>query len=161
MHETHAPCKSNTTFFEMFVCNRGLQDLQISSMNSSSYDYNVSSPPSYRDSYNTAVAKNVIVLALGLTINYMNATLIHTFRKHQVRMIFTVFYISIMPCKDQLLLLLEEDSYSFMERLKGSVRKEQPVFVFFVILLLLKMNFILCDFRNNLLICFGCHKLMG
>ncbi|XP_056245330.1 odorant receptor 131-2-like [Seriola aureovittata] len=53
-------------------------------MNSSSYNYNVSSGLSYRDSLSTAVAKNVIVLALGLTINYINGTLIHTFRKHQV-----------------------------------------------------------------------------
>ncbi|KAM9361371.1 odorant receptor 131-2-like [Symphorus nematophorus] len=53
-------------------------------MNSSSFGYNMSSRPSYRDSYSTAVAKNVIVLALGLIINYINGTLIHTFRKHQV-----------------------------------------------------------------------------
>ncbi|XP_072237871.1 odorant receptor 131-2-like [Leuresthes tenuis] len=53
-------------------------------MNSSSYGYNVSSSLTYRDSVSTAVAKNVIVLALGLTINYINGTLIHTFRKHQV-----------------------------------------------------------------------------
>ncbi|XP_018558453.1 odorant receptor 131-2-like [Lates calcarifer] len=51
-------------------------------MNSSSL--NVSSALSYRDSWNTAVAKNVIVVALGLTINYINGTLIHTFRKHQI-----------------------------------------------------------------------------
>ncbi|XP_051270735.1 odorant receptor 131-2-like isoform X1 [Dicentrarchus labrax] len=61
-----------------------LQDPQISSMNSSSYGYNVSTVVTYRDSYSTAVAKNVIVLALGLTINYINGTLIHTFRKHQI-----------------------------------------------------------------------------
>ncbi|KAM4587345.1 odorant receptor 131-2-like [Odontesthes bonariensis] len=53
-------------------------------MNSSSYDYNVSSSVGYRDSASTAVAKNVMVLALGLTINYINGTLIHTFRKHQI-----------------------------------------------------------------------------
>ncbi|XP_044076517.1 odorant receptor 131-2-like [Siniperca chuatsi] len=54
------------------------------SMNSSSYGFNVSSGPSYRDSFSTAVAKNVIILALGLIINYINGTLIHTFRKHQI-----------------------------------------------------------------------------
>ncbi|XP_047439590.1 odorant receptor 131-2-like [Mugil cephalus] len=52
-------------------------------MNSSS-DSNVSSTLSYRDSSSTAVVKNVIVLALGITINYINGTLIHTFRKHQI-----------------------------------------------------------------------------
>ncbi|CAG5978063.1 unnamed protein product [Menidia menidia] len=41
-----------------------------------------------RDSVSTAVAKNVIVLALGLTINYINGTLIHTFRKHQEDVLF-------------------------------------------------------------------------
>uniref|UniRef100_A0A8C6SGJ2 G-protein coupled receptors family 1 profile domain-containing protein n=1 Tax=Neogobius melanostomus TaxID=47308 RepID=A0A8C6SGJ2_9GOBI len=51
---------------------------------------NVSSPSqngsllSSRDSYNDAVIKNFIVIALGLTINYINGTLIHTFRKHQI-----------------------------------------------------------------------------
>ncbi|XP_078028373.1 odorant receptor 131-2-like [Epinephelus lanceolatus] len=53
-------------------------------MNSSSHGYNVSTGLSYRDAYNTAVAKNVIVVALGLIINYINGTLIHTFRKHQI-----------------------------------------------------------------------------
>ncbi|KAM7401556.1 hypothetical protein PAMP_016863 [Pampus punctatissimus] len=53
-------------------------------MNSTYYGLNVSSGLSYRDPSSTAVAKNVIVLALGLTINYINGTLIHTFRKHQI-----------------------------------------------------------------------------
>ncbi|XP_072237911.1 odorant receptor 131-2-like [Leuresthes tenuis] len=53
-------------------------------MNSSSYGFNVSSSVRYRDFVNSAVTNNVIVLALGLTINYINGTLIHTFRKHQV-----------------------------------------------------------------------------
>lgn len=70
------------------MCDRGLQDPQISSMNSSSYGLNVSSTLRHRDSYSTAVAKNVIVLSLGLTINYINGTLIHTLRKHQVRMLY-------------------------------------------------------------------------
>ncbi|XP_068449880.1 odorant receptor 131-2-like [Clinocottus analis] len=51
-------------------------------MNSSSSGY--VSTLRYRDSYSTVVAKNVIVLALGLIINYINGSLIHTFRKHQI-----------------------------------------------------------------------------
>ncbi|XP_071397001.1 odorant receptor 131-2-like [Centroberyx affinis] len=38
----------------------------------------------YRDSFATAVTKNMVVVALGISINYINASLIHTFRKHQV-----------------------------------------------------------------------------
>ena len=69
----------------MFFSNRDFRDLHISTMNSSSYGFNSSRRLSFRDSYSTAVAKNVIVVALGLIINYINGTLIHTFRKHQVR----------------------------------------------------------------------------
>ncbi|XP_008407399.1 olfactory receptor 52A5-like [Poecilia reticulata] len=53
-------------------------------MNSSSLNVTESSSLTYRDSPSSAVAKNVIVLALGITINYINGTLIHTFRKHQI-----------------------------------------------------------------------------
>ncbi|KAM6927852.1 odorant receptor 131-2-like [Xenentodon cancila] len=53
-------------------------------MNSSSYNVSVSSSLSIRDSPSTAVVKNVIVLALGIFINYINGTLVHTFRKHQI-----------------------------------------------------------------------------
>ncbi|XP_035486191.1 odorant receptor 131-2-like [Scophthalmus maximus] len=52
-------------------------------MNSSISNFNVSSQ-SYRDSLSSAVAKNVIAVALGLIINYINGTLINTFRKHQI-----------------------------------------------------------------------------
>ncbi|XP_008284629.1 olfactory receptor 52E8-like [Stegastes partitus] len=38
----------------------------------------------YRDSYTKAVTKNVIVVVLGLSINYINAALIQTFCKHQI-----------------------------------------------------------------------------
>ncbi|XP_069025719.1 odorant receptor 131-2-like [Embiotoca jacksoni] len=38
----------------------------------------------YRDSFAKAVTKNVIVLVLGISINYINAGLIQTFRKHQI-----------------------------------------------------------------------------
>ncbi|XP_041836850.1 odorant receptor 131-2-like [Melanotaenia boesemani] len=53
-------------------------------MNSSSNTYNVSSSLNYRDSASIAVVKNVIILALGLTINYINGTLVDVFRKHQI-----------------------------------------------------------------------------
>lgn len=68
---------------------------RLNSMNSSSHGYNVSSAQSYRDSSSTAVAKNVIVVALGITINYINGVLIHTFRKHQVRMLLTTIAVII------------------------------------------------------------------
>ncbi|XP_059185929.1 odorant receptor 131-2-like [Centropristis striata] len=38
----------------------------------------------YRDSFTKAVVKNVIVVVLGISINYINAGLIHTFCKHQI-----------------------------------------------------------------------------
>ncbi|KAE8298856.1 hypothetical protein D5F01_LYC03365 [Larimichthys crocea] len=38
----------------------------------------------YRDSVTKAVIKNVIVLVLGITINFINASLVHTFSKHQI-----------------------------------------------------------------------------
>lgn len=66
-------------------------------MNSSSYALNASSSLNYRDSPSAAVAKNVIVLALGFTINYINGTLIHTFRKHQVSIYcYCCFYLIII-----------------------------------------------------------------
>ncbi|KAM7006154.1 uncharacterized protein LKV04_002766 [Tautogolabrus adspersus] len=61
---------------------RVFEDLQDPQMNSSGF--NMSSAERYRDSFQTAVVKNVIILAVGLTIGYINGTLIHTFRKHQV-----------------------------------------------------------------------------
>ncbi|XP_041800762.1 odorant receptor 131-2-like [Chelmon rostratus] len=36
------------------------------------------------DSFSKAVIKNVIVVVLGISINYINAGLIHTFSKHQI-----------------------------------------------------------------------------
>ncbi len=75
----------------MFLCNRRSQVPQFKLMNSSAYGYNVSSGPRNRESSSTAVAKNVIVVALGLIINYINGSLIHTFRKHQVRMLYYCF----------------------------------------------------------------------
>ncbi|XP_076003234.1 odorant receptor 131-2-like [Genypterus blacodes] len=55
-------------------------------MNSSS-DGNVTSTSTgllNRDTLHSAVIKNVIVLALGITINYINGTLIWIFMKHQI-----------------------------------------------------------------------------
>ncbi|XP_034389181.1 odorant receptor 131-2-like [Cyclopterus lumpus] len=51
-------------------------------MNSSSGSN--ASDSTYRDSYTTVLAKNVLVLFLGLIVNYINGSLIHTFRKHQI-----------------------------------------------------------------------------
>ncbi|XP_062272292.1 odorant receptor 131-2-like [Scomber scombrus] len=45
---------------------------------------NVSVVLQYRDSFTKAVTKNVIVVVLGISINFINANLIHTFRKHQI-----------------------------------------------------------------------------
>uniref|UniRef100_A0A8C6LDA1 Olfactory receptor 51B2-like n=1 Tax=Nothobranchius furzeri TaxID=105023 RepID=A0A8C6LDA1_NOTFU len=50
-------------------------------MNLSSYN-NVSS--GYRDSASTVMVKNIIILALGITINYINCLLVHCFRKQQI-----------------------------------------------------------------------------
>ncbi|TKS71862.1 Trace amine-associated receptor 1 [Collichthys lucidus] len=38
----------------------------------------------YADSFSKAVTKNVIVVFIGISINYINACLIHTFSKHQI-----------------------------------------------------------------------------
>ncbi|XP_055016263.1 odorant receptor 131-2-like [Boleophthalmus pectinirostris] len=52
-------------------------------MNSSS-GQNGSSYVRYADSFNMVIAKNVTVVLLGISINYLNGTLIYTFSKHQV-----------------------------------------------------------------------------
>uniref|UniRef100_A0A667X602 G-protein coupled receptors family 1 profile domain-containing protein n=1 Tax=Myripristis murdjan TaxID=586833 RepID=A0A667X602_9TELE len=39
---------------------------------------------SHRDSFDKAVTKNVVVVALCISINYINVNLIHTFRRHQI-----------------------------------------------------------------------------
>nr|AEA11126.1 odorant receptor [Larimichthys crocea] len=38
----------------------------------------------YADSFSKAVTKNVIVVFIGISITYINASLIHTFSKHQI-----------------------------------------------------------------------------
>ncbi|XP_040890329.1 odorant receptor 131-2-like [Toxotes jaculatrix] len=40
--------------------------------------------PVYRDNLQTAIIKNVITVVLCISINYINSTLVHTFKKHQV-----------------------------------------------------------------------------
>ncbi|CAL8381358.1 unnamed protein product [Boreogadus saida] len=45
---------------------------------------NSSSAVLLRDTLTTAVAKNVIVVALCISINYINGTLVHTFSKHEI-----------------------------------------------------------------------------
>ena len=54
----------------------------------------------YRDSFTKAVIKNMIVVALGISINYINASLIHTFSKHQVECSSTSV---ILPCIELML----------------------------------------------------------
>ncbi|XP_033977407.1 odorant receptor 131-2-like [Trematomus bernacchii] len=51
-------------------------------MNTSSA--NVTVVLQYRDPISKAVAKNLIVVVIGISINYINAGLIHTFCKHQI-----------------------------------------------------------------------------
>ncbi|XP_075869398.1 odorant receptor 131-2-like [Nelusetta ayraudi] len=45
---------------------------------------NVTAVIEYRDSFTKAVTKNVIVVVLSISINYINAGLIHTFQKNQI-----------------------------------------------------------------------------
>ncbi|XP_061640846.1 odorant receptor 131-2-like [Phyllopteryx taeniolatus] len=45
---------------------------------------NVSGVVEYRDSLGKAVVKNVVVLAIGLSINYIDVSLMYTFCKHQM-----------------------------------------------------------------------------
>ncbi|XP_070849772.1 odorant receptor 131-2-like [Chaetodon trifascialis] len=53
-------------------------------MNFSSVNGTSTTAGSQRDTFTTAVTKNVIVTALCISINYINGTLVHTFRKHQI-----------------------------------------------------------------------------
>ncbi|XP_070849749.1 odorant receptor 131-2-like [Chaetodon trifascialis] len=45
---------------------------------------NVTVVKEYRDSFTKAVTKNVVVVVLSISVNYINAGLIQTFRKHQI-----------------------------------------------------------------------------
>lgn len=62
-------------------------------MNISVANNNMTGVPDYRDSFTKAVIKNVIVVVLSISINYINAGLIHTFCGNQViiLIIFTAF----------------------------------------------------------------------
>nr|XP_033482525.1 odorant receptor 131-2-like [Epinephelus lanceolatus] len=53
-------------------------------MNFSSLNGTSTITGSRRESFTVAVTKNVIVTALCISINYINGTLVHTFRKHQI-----------------------------------------------------------------------------
>ncbi len=53
-------------------------------MNFTPGDSNVTMATNYRDSFPVAVGKNVTVIVLGITINYINATMVHTFNKNHV-----------------------------------------------------------------------------
>lgn len=53
-------------------------------MNLSSDNSTATVGPTRRDSFVSALIKNLIVTLLCLIINYINGTQIHTFRKHQV-----------------------------------------------------------------------------
>lgn len=44
----------------------------------------MSTPLRSRDAFYIAAAKNVIVVVFGISINYINGSLVHTFFKHQV-----------------------------------------------------------------------------
>ncbi|XP_076003468.1 odorant receptor 131-2-like [Genypterus blacodes] len=45
---------------------------------------NITAVIQYRDSFTKAVVKNMIVVLLSISVNYINAGLIHTFCKHQI-----------------------------------------------------------------------------
>ncbi|XP_069568801.1 odorant receptor 131-2-like [Brachyistius frenatus] len=51
-------------------------------MNVSSADVTATLQP--RDSFSKAVTKNLIVVVLSISINYINGSLVHTFSKHQI-----------------------------------------------------------------------------
>ncbi|XP_040890333.1 odorant receptor 131-2-like [Toxotes jaculatrix] len=53
-------------------------------MNSTAGARNTTEAAAGLDALITAVGKNVTVVVLGITINYINATMLHTFVKHQV-----------------------------------------------------------------------------
>ena len=65
------------SYFLSFLIFSIHQEMNVSSAN-------VTVVIEYRDSLTKAVIKNVIVLALSISINYINAGLIRTFYKHQV-----------------------------------------------------------------------------
>ncbi|XP_030581698.1 odorant receptor 131-2-like [Archocentrus centrarchus] len=53
-------------------------------MNLTHADSNATITLKYSDTFVTAVSRSVIVVVLGITISYINATMIHTFNKYQI-----------------------------------------------------------------------------
>ncbi|XP_042339504.1 odorant receptor 131-2-like [Plectropomus leopardus] len=53
-------------------------------MNLTPRESNVTGAVNYRDTFVMAVCKNVIVVVLGIAINYINATMVHTFNRHHI-----------------------------------------------------------------------------
>ncbi|KAM9361372.1 odorant receptor 131-2-like [Symphorus nematophorus] len=53
-------------------------------MNFTPVDRNVTGAVNYLDTFLAALGRNVTVVALGITINYINATMLHTFNKHHI-----------------------------------------------------------------------------
>ncbi|KAG8007259.1 hypothetical protein GBF38_008496 [Nibea albiflora] len=60
-------------------------------MNFTSGVSNATKALNQRDTLLTAVGKNLTVLVLGITINYINATMVHTFNKHHLCFSFQIF----------------------------------------------------------------------
>lgn len=53
-------------------------------MNFTPVDSNVTGAVNYQDRFLTALGRNFTVFVLGITINYINANMVHTFSKHHV-----------------------------------------------------------------------------
>ncbi|KAI9546668.1 hypothetical protein NQZ68_024566 [Dissostichus eleginoides] len=75
-------CLRKTTFPNPIILEKRNITYIFQEMNTSSA--NVTVVLQYRDPISKAVAKNLIVVVIGISINYINAGLIHTFCKHQV-----------------------------------------------------------------------------
>ena len=63
----------------------------VKEMNFSAGESNFTVVLMQRDTFETALTKNIIVVALCLSINYINSMLVHTFTKHQVKQIHPLF----------------------------------------------------------------------
>ena len=53
-------------------------------MNFTTEENNVTGAGNYMDRLVQAIGRNVTVVVLGITINYINATMVYTFNKHYV-----------------------------------------------------------------------------
>lgn len=63
-------------------------------MNLTQVDSNATITLNYWNTFVKAVGKNVTVVVLGITINYINATMIHTFNKYHVCKVGLLLYIT-------------------------------------------------------------------